>query len=241
MLKKQLIIFIILFFSIFCFCPTVHASVFGNDGLNSSNMNENTSQKDIINEAKQSGNDAKKNVAKFKNPEQLNKALDSLFSMIRWSIASITSFGTITSFLIFSISFFRLSTVPSHPIERRKVFIDILQSGISTVLLGGLSLILTVFYKTFMTFINSLVFLSTDYKLSFALALIEYKFLICGIMGILSLSLFIVFIKDVISLSTGAASPQQRSQAIKGLLTTIIAIIGFGGTGIFVAIFNGLL
>lgn len=245
MLKKLKIfqIFILLFIILFCLNsnPVYATSVFGEGGTSNSEINSNTGQNEITSQAKSAGKDSTKQVAKFKNPEQLNIALDNLFKMFRWGIATITTFGTITSFLIFSLAFFRLSTAPSHPIERRKVMIDIIQSGVATVLLGGLSLIMTVFYKTFSTFINNTIFLTTDFKTAFAMALIDYKFLICGIMGVIALSMFIVFIKDIISLASSGGNPQQRAQAMKGLLTTGIAVIGFGGTGVFVAIFNGLL
>lgn len=177
----------------------------------------------------------------IKNEKTLNSALDKLFGQIRWIISIITIFGTITSFLIFSYSFVRISTYPTDPILRRKSMVDILQSGIATILLGGLSLILTVFYKTFMNFIENNVMLASNYRAAFAMALNEYKYLIAGILGVLTLTMLILFIKDIIDLAISGHNPQERAKNIKGLLITGLATVGFGGTGIFVAIFNGLL
>ena len=177
----------------------------------------------------------------IRNEKELDDALDNLFGQIRWIISIVSVFGTITSFLIFSYAFVRLSTYPTDPILRRKCMVDILQSGIATVLLGGLSLILTIFYKTFMGFIENNVMLISNYKAAFAMALNEYKYLISGILGVLAITMLILFIKDILDLASSGQNPQARAKNLKGLLITGLATIGFGGTGIFVAIFNGLL
>lgn len=245
-MKNKFIIYSLLLVFMICLFPNICFATqkdFKYDGdIFKGSIPSETDDSNYKTEAENSGATAMNRIGNhFKNVNELNNALDRLFGQIRWVISIISIFGTITSFLIFSYAFVRLATYPTDPILRRKCMVDILQSGVATVLLGGLSLILTVFYKTFMGFIQNSIMLSSNYKAAFALALNEYKYLISGILGVLALTMLILFIKDVLDLAAHGQNPQERAKHIRGLMITGLATVGFGGTGIFVAIFNGLL
>ena len=83
--------------------------------------------------------------------------------------------------------------------------------------------------------------LSKDYKSAFALFLVEYKYLIAGACGVMSLTLMVFFIKDIIVLAGSGGNPNKRAQAVNGLLFSLVGIVGAGSVGLIVAIFTGLL
>ena len=212
------------------------ADVFGNGSTSTTASGSNVENRGI-----DAGQTAKTQVAKFKNIDALNSALDKFFELVRWGIAFLTGFGTITSFFILSLAFVRLSAAPSSSWQRRNCYMDILKGAISTICFGGLTLIMTVFYKTFSSIITRGINISSRWKDSFAYALVEYQYLICGVCGILSLSMFVLFVKDIMELAASGGNPQGRASAMKKILVTGVATIGIGGVGVLVAIFNGLL
>lgn len=53
-------------------------------------------------------------------------------------------FGAVTSILCISINAFRLSTMATHPTQRRKIFIDIGGAVVCVILLGGIKLFTTL-------------------------------------------------------------------------------------------------
>ena len=177
----------------------------------------------------------------FRNIEELNIAIDDLWDFVRWFLSILSVFGTISSFFILTKSFLQLAWIPDHPVERRKVYVDILTSGICTVVFAGLSLFMTVFYKTFQNFFKNSIMLSSDYKSAFALFLVEYKYLIIGIDAVMALTLIIFLIKDIVVLASSGGNPHARASAIKSILITILAIMGCGGVGLIVGMFSGLL
>lgn len=187
------------------------------------------------------GHAASANVGQFKNIDELNSKLDDFFGYIRWGVATLSTFGTITSFLILASAFIRLAAAPESAFQRRNVYMDILVNGLCTIFFGGLTLVMTLFYKTFAGFIQNTVFLTSEWRTAFGYALVEYKYLICGVLGLLSLTMFVIFIKDVLQLASSGNNPQERAKGMKNILITGAATIGLGGTGIIVAIFNGLL
>lgn len=177
----------------------------------------------------------------IRNLDTLNIRIDNLWQFVRWGLGILSVFGTISSFFILSKSFLQLAWIPDHPIQRRKVYTDILTSGVCTILFAGLSLIVTIFFKTFENFLNNSVMLSSDFKSAFALFLIEYKYLIAGACGVMTLTLIVFLIKDIVVLAGSGGNPQARSSAIKGIMFTILGIIGSGSVGLLIGIFTGLL
>lgn len=237
-MKKKTSIILLFLIIIALLSPVlVSASPFGGGENSSSAGSANSIQNQAIAEGEFAGSAA----AGFKDVNAMNEALDEFFGLVRWGIAFLTTLGTISSFLILSMAFVRLANAPAAAFQRRNCYIDILKGGLSVICFGGLTLLMTVFYKTFSIFISKTVMLSSNWRTAFAFALVEFKYLICGACGVLSLTMFVLFVKDVLELGASGGNPQKRAESIKKLLITGAATIGIGGVGVFVAIFNGLL
>lgn len=233
-------IFIVLVLIALAFSPMVSANngnVFGNGELDSAG-GAGTS---IITNAINDGNQSASRASAFRNVDGLNNAIGNYTNLVRWAIGFLSTLGTITSFLILALAFVRLANSPTSAFQKREVYIDIMKGVICTVAFGGLTLLMTVFYKTFSMFIQNTIMLSSDWRTAFTYALVEYKYLICGVMGVLSLTLFVLFLKDVTMLGATSTNPRARAEAMKKVVVTLAASIGMGGTGVFVAIFNGLI
>ena len=211
-------------------------------GVREGELNESKALQGFSDAEKQVAEDRNAVVARTDgNEDALNLAIDGLWDNIRIIISFITGFGTLSSFIIFMVIFMRISALPAHPTQRRKAMEDIVTSGVSTILLGGLTLILTVFYKFFANFLSSGFIFMKDWKVAFAMVLIRYKFLITGILGLGSLTMILMFIKSFMQLTVSSGNPSQRQQAITGLFLTGLATAGMGGITIVVALFTGIL
>jgi len=77
-----------------------------------------------------------------------DEAWKSLMKEYRVIIASISGIGALTSVLVFIFHFVKLGSMPSHPIQRREVLNNMLISAVTTALLGGITLVMTIFYYT---------------------------------------------------------------------------------------------
>lgn len=75
-----------------------------------------------------------------------DEAWKAFMDEYRVILAAIAGIGALTSVLVFIFHFIKLGTMPSHPIQRREVMNNMLISAITTALLGGISLVLTLFY-----------------------------------------------------------------------------------------------
>jgi hypothetical protein len=75
-----------------------------------------------------------------------DEAWKAFMDEYRVILAAIAGIGALTSILVFIFHFIKLGTMPSHPIMRREVMNNMLVSAICTALLGGISLVLTIFY-----------------------------------------------------------------------------------------------
>ncbi len=187
--------------------------------------------------------DAKSDTAQweFRNLKELNVRIDNLWKFIRWGLSFLCAFGAISSFFILTKSFLQLSWLPDHPAQRRKVYVDILTSSVCTILFGGLATVMTIFYKSFEELVMSKAIYSRDYKSAFALFIVEYKYMIAGADAILTLTLIIILIKDILELATSGGNPRKREEAIRSLLFTIAGIVGCGAVGLLVGIASGIL
>lgn len=201
-------------------------------GPGSGALNENS----ILSTAKSEG--AK---TTFRNLPVLNDRLKDLWSLVRWVISFLCVFGTISSFFILTKSFLQLAWIPDHPMQRRKTYVDILTSGVCTILFGGLSLIMTVFYKSFEEIITSQALYNRDYKSAFALFLVEYKYMIAGADAVMAVTLIVLLIKDILELAMSGGNPRKREEAVRSILFTILGIVGCGAVGLIIGIFTGML
>jgi hypothetical protein len=241
MSKKLLILMIFLLLTTLLFPILIYADTENPFGQMNATDGGGTSSPSLTQQAIQSGKDAAGQMAEWKNVSELNEAMEGLFKYIRWGISFLTALGTISSFFILSWSFIRLAANDGAEFQRFNCYKDILKSGICCICFGGLTLLMTIFYKTFSNFINNTIMLTNNWELAFAYALVEYKFLICGVCAVLSVTMFVIFLKDIVVLSTSSGNSQKRAKAIKDLFVTGAATIGIGGVGVFVAVFNGML
>ncbi|MDU5080533.1 hypothetical protein [uncultured Tissierella sp.] len=181
------------------------------------------------------------NLTRYKNEEDFKKAIKKFMDDWREILVYATAFGTLSAFLIFIIIFLRLSFLPSHPIERRKAMTDMITSGIATALLGGITLLLSIFYDTFSGIIENGIMLTNDWKVSFNILLYEYRGFIVGFLGLATLTLVLMFIKNFMNLAVSAGNPTKRSQALTGVLLTGVASMGIGGLTFWVYFFQNIL
>jgi len=79
--------------------------------------------------------------------DQFSTALNSFFSDWQLFISGFMGVAILSSVLIFIIHMIKLATSGgSHPMIRRKIMGDILVSGVTTALLGGISLVFYLLY-----------------------------------------------------------------------------------------------
>jgi len=173
--------------------------------------------------------------------DALNIALEDFWKNIRYVVSFLMAFGSLSSFIIFIVIFMKLASLPAHPMQRRKAMEDIVMSGLATMLMGGLSLILTVFYQFFQPFFSTGIMFTKDWKIALGVLLFEYKGLISIFLGIGTMTMILLFVKNFVGLAASAGNPQTRKQALTGILLTGIATVGLGGLTIVVAVFNGAL
>lgn len=76
----------------------------------------------------------------------LPQAWKEFMDEYRMMLAYFSGFGVLTSILVGIILMLKLATMPNHPIQRRNCIAGIITSFICMSLLGGISLILTLFY-----------------------------------------------------------------------------------------------
>lgn len=87
-------------------------------------------------------------IAHASSKPTMEEAWGAFLNEYRIIIASIAGVGALTSILTFIFHFIKLGTVSSNPIERSKVFNNMLITAITTALLGAISVILAIFYNT---------------------------------------------------------------------------------------------
>ncbi len=173
--------------------------------------------------------------------EALNNALVVFIGNIRYIIAFLSGFGALSAIVIFIVLLVQLSSMPAHPTQRRHAMEKIITSIISIILLGGITTFMTVFYNTFIGFINSFSLYSKNWKAHLNIILYEYRGIVTGIFGVATLSMILMFFKNFIQLGASSGNPSARKQAITGVLLTGLATTGLGAITIFVGIFWNLI
>jgi len=76
-----------------------------------------------------------------------NEAWNAFMKEYRIVLASISGLGALTSILVFIIHFIKFGANADNPYQRREAIVNMLISAICTALLGGVTLILTLFYS----------------------------------------------------------------------------------------------
>ena len=76
------------------------------------------------------------------------EAFDAFEFELKFIFSGLLAIGLLSSIVIFIIHFVKLATSPSHPIQRRAAMSNLLKSGICTMLLGAINLIVTLLITT---------------------------------------------------------------------------------------------
>lgn len=146
-------------------------------------------------------------------------------------------FAFVTSMLVFILIFMKITWLPDHPIKRREAMEDILTSGISVILTGGIWIVISLFQSIFDRFWSSYAVYSKDWKTVANMFLYEYKGLVIGILGIAALTALLMLVKNFIALSFSGDNPNARKQKMTSVLFCGIATAGLGGLAVFMGFF----
>ncbi len=82
---------------------------------------------------------------------------------------------------------------------------------------------------------------SGDQSQTWTLIFAKYKTFIAGISGVAAITMLIFFILNFMKLGASAGNPQQRQQALMGVLWTGLAAAGLGAVSIFFGFFYSIL
>lgn len=79
--------------------------------------------------------------------EKFKEAWNAFFAEWRIILAAFSGIGALTSILVFIVHMIKLGAMPEHPIQRGQVLNGLLISAITTAMLGGITLVLTLMYE----------------------------------------------------------------------------------------------
>lgn len=150
-------------------------------------------------------------------------------------------FAFITALLVFILIFMKITWLPDHPMQRRKAMEDIVTSGVSVILTGGIWVVISLFQSIFDRFWSSYAVYSKDWKTVGNMFLYEYKGLVVGILGLAALTALLMLIKNFVGLSFSGDNPSARKQKMISILFCGIATAGLGALTIFTGFFWNML
>lgn len=150
-------------------------------------------------------------------------------------------FAFITALLVFILIFMKITCLPDHPMQRRKAMEDIVTSGVSVILTGGIWVVISLFQSIFDRFWSSYAVYSKDWKTVGNMFLYEYKGLVVGILGLAALTVLLMLIKNFVGLSFSGDNPSARKQKMISILFCGIATAGLGALTIFTGFFWNML
>lgn len=172
---------------------------------------------------------------------EIDNSVDNLWGIIKDVVTWLISFGIITSILVMLFNFVKLALAPSHPIQRRNCMEQIVVSIVCIVLLGGLDILLEIFYGTFAQSLSTGLLYVKDWRYPATVFLAQYGNLIAGFSGIASLTMLLCLGWNFTSLALSGGNPQKKQKALTGIAITTVATIGVGGITTFVSLLVGLL
>lgn len=150
-------------------------------------------------------------------------------------------FAFITAMLVFILIFMKITWLPDHPIKRREAMEDIVTSGVSVILTGGIWIFISLFQSIFDRFWSSYAVYSKDWLTVGNMFLYEYKTLVIGVLGVAALTALLMLIKNFVGLSFAGDNPAARKQKMISILFCGIATAGLGGLAIFMGFFWNML
>lgn len=170
-----------------------------------------------------------------------NRAMFEFNNNAHFVYSFLIGFSFITAMLVFILIFMKMTWLPDHPIKRREAMEDMVTSGVSVILTGGIWIVISLFQSIFDNFWSTYAVYSKDWKTVGNMFLYEYKGLVIGILGLAALTAMLMFIKNFVGLSFSGDNPQQRKQKMISLLLCGCATAGLGGLAIFMGFFWNLL
>ena len=171
---------------------------------------------------------------------RLDKAMTRFSLLADEVFAIMIGFGLLTSLLVFIIIFMRISWMPSHAIDRRKVIIDVATAGAATMLLGNIWVVISLFQSCFNRFWQTFAVYSKDWRTVANMVLVEYKGFIVGLSGIATLLVLGMFVVNFIGMALDGGAANKRSEKITKLVQCAIAAAGLGSLTLIVGFFWNL-
>jgi hypothetical protein len=171
---------------------------------------------------------------------RLDKAMTRFSLLADEVFAIMIGFGLLTSLLVFIIIFMRISWMPSHAIDRRKVIIDVATAGAATMLLGNIWVVISLFQSCFNRFWQTFAVYSKDWRTVANMVLVEYKGFIVGLSGIATLLVLAMFVVNFIGMALDGGAANKRSEKITKLVQCAIAAAGLGSLTLIVGFFWNL-
>ena len=172
---------------------------------------------------------------------RFQKAMFDFNNNAHYVYSFLIGFAFITAMLVFILIFMKITWLPDHPIKRREAMEDIVTSGVSVILTGGIWIVISLFQSIFDRFWSSYAVYSKDWKTVANMFLYEYKGLVVGILGIAALTALLMFIKNFVGLSFSGDNPSARKQKMISILFCGIATAGLGALTIVMGFFWNVL
>jgi hypothetical protein len=172
--------------------------------------------------------------------QRVDKAMTRFSLLANEVFAILIGFGLLTSLLVFIIMFMRISWMPSHAIDRRRMIIDVATAGGATMLLGNVWVVVSLFQSCFNRFWQTFAVYSKDWRTVANMVLVEYKGFIIGLSGIATLFVLAMFVVNFIGLALDGGAANKRSEKIQKILQCSIAAAGLGSVTIIVGFFWNL-
>ena len=168
---------------------------------------------------------------------KLTKAMDRISDLSGDVIKLFLGFGLLSSFLVFAIMSMRIAWMPSHAMQRRVVMVDILTSGVATIILGNIWIVISLFQSSFNRFWQTYAVYSKDWRSVAYMVLMEYKGFITGLVGIATLVVLAMFIVNFASVAIDAGNASKRTEKMQNIVNCAVASAMLGSITIIVGFF----
>lgn len=172
---------------------------------------------------------------------QFQRAMFEFNNNAHYVYSFLIGFAFVTAMLVFILIFMKITWLPDHPIKRREAMEDIITSGVSVILTGGIWVVISLFQSIFDRFWSSYAVYSKDWRTVANMFLYEYKGLVIGILGIAALTALLMLIKNFVGLTFSGDNPNARKQKMISILLCGIATAGLGGLAIVMGFFWNML
>ena len=168
---------------------------------------------------------------------RLDAAMERFSDLAQDIFAIMIGFGFLASILVFVILFLRLAWMPTHQIQRRSFFEDVLTAGVATILLGNIWIVISLFQSSFNRFWQTFAVYSKNWRTVANMVLDEFQGFIVGISGIATLVVLVMFVVNFALLALDGSNIQKRGDRVSALTMCAFAAMGLGAVTIIVGFF----